>query len=61
MKKKIVCLIFGHHWSHWIWAEDRDYAVRRCKRCGKLSWGGTKEYVMTFSRELENPSIIKRI
>ena len=58
--KKIMCFIFKHIWTDWIWSEDMDYAVRRCKRCKILSWGGTLEFIQTFPSALENPEIITR-
>ncbi len=46
--KKIICLLKGHIWGRWLWAEKRNYAAKKCRRCDKLKWGCTLEYGRTF-------------
>jgi hypothetical protein len=48
--KTIICWLKGHNWSDWLWAEDIDYACRRCHRCLLLEWGSTLEYERTFNK-----------
>lgn len=58
---KILCFMFGHKWDHWIWADDRDYACNRCKRCGDIAWGCTVEHRQTYGETVtEDYKIIKR-
>lgn len=53
--------MFGHKWDHWIWADDRDYACNRCKRCGDIAWGCTVEHRQTYGETVtEDYKIIKR-